>query len=81
MAEKLNNFEYHHLQNDFYHENNLNQMLVTFLFYLVLLLNLAFVANVATSLSKSVLFINPAMSNLVTISFFFFKFLNQVFHL
>ena len=27
LAEILYNFKYHHLQNDFYHENNLNQML------------------------------------------------------
>ena len=26
LSEILNNFEYHHLQNDFYHENRLNQM-------------------------------------------------------
>ena len=29
-VEKLNNFEYHHLQNDFYHENRLNQMFLIF---------------------------------------------------
>ena len=27
LAETLNNFEFHHLQNNFYDENNLNQTL------------------------------------------------------
>ena len=27
LVETLNNFECHHLQNDFYHEDNLNQIL------------------------------------------------------
>ena len=29
--EILNNFEYHHLQNDFYHKNRLNQISLSFL--------------------------------------------------
>ena len=48
LAETLNNFEYHHLQNDFYHENNLNQMLVILFFLSCSAFYSAFVANVAT---------------------------------
>ena len=32
LVEILNNFEYHHLQNDFYHKNGLNGMFL-FLFF------------------------------------------------
>ena len=38
LAKILNNFDYHHLQSDFFLENNSNQMLLIFLFYLFLLL-------------------------------------------
>ena len=38
LAEVLNNFAHHLLQNDFYQENNLNQMLEGLLFYLALFL-------------------------------------------
>ena len=38
LAETLNNFECHHLQNDFYLENNLNRTLEILLIYLALLL-------------------------------------------
>ena len=38
LAEILNNFAHHLLQNDFYQENNLNQMLEGLLFYLALFL-------------------------------------------
>ena len=37
LAEIVNNFEYHHHQNDSYHENNLNQILESVIFYFVLL--------------------------------------------
>ena len=38
LAEALNNFGCHHIQNDFYHKNNLNQTFEVLLFYLALLL-------------------------------------------
>ena len=64
FAEKLNNFEYQNLQNDFYHENNLNQMLVILLFYLILLLIQILLLMLLLFLFKSALFVNPAMSDL-----------------
>ena len=70
---KHNNFEFHHLQKDFFHENNSNQMLEVSLFYFYYFsaLNSAFVASVVIFLSKTELSINPKISDLSTKSFSF----------
>ena len=74
MAEILSNFEYHHLQNDFYNKNNLNKVLEALLFFLVVLLILFLLLMLLLFLSKSALFINPGMLDLLTNSFcFIFK--------
>ena len=65
LAEILNNLEHHDLQNHFYHENNLKQLLVIFILSCSAF-NSGFVDNIATFffLSKSALFMNPAIANL-----------------
>ena len=68
LTELLNKFEFHHFQNDFFLNNNLNKMLVILLFYLVLF----FLANAGTFLSKPSLFMNPETADLSTNSFFFY---------
>ena len=65
LIETLNNFECHHLQNDFCCENNLNQRLEALLFYLALLLILLLL------LALSALSTNPAIADLLTNSFYF----------
>ena len=74
MAEILNNFEYHHLQNDICVKNNLNQMLETLLF-IFFPCNSAFVANVATFFSFNLAFFTKsALPDLLTNPFcFIFK--------
>ena len=61
LVEILDNFEYHHLQNNFYLENNLNQ-----LFCLVLLFIQSFLLLLLFFLSKSALFMNRAIADLST---------------
>ena len=60
-----------HLQNDFYHRNNLNQMLEVSLFHFVLFFISVFDAIIAIFLSKSVLSINSKISNISTNPFSF----------
>ena len=72
LNETINNFVCSHLQNDFCHENNFNEMLETFLFYLALVLILLLLVF-ATFLFKSALFLNPAIVYLCDL--FFFNFL------
>ena len=71
LAETLNNFKHHHLENDFFHENSLNQMLVVLLFCLALLLIQLLLLMLLLLKSKSALFSNPAISALSTNSFCF----------
>ena len=71
LAEILNNFENHHLQNDFFYENNLNQMLVILLFCLALLLIQLLLLMLLPFLSKSALPMNPAIAYLSSNPFYF----------
>ena len=71
LNETINNFVCSHLQNDFCHENNFNEMLETFLFYLALVLILLLLVF-ATFLFKSALFLNPAIVYLCDLFFLIF---------
>ena len=70
-AEVLDNFEFHHLQNDFYHQNNLNQILEFLLFFLALYYFILIIV------SKSVLFMNPEISDLLTIFLIFYLYIKD----
>ena len=77
MPVTLNNFVCHHLQNDLYPGNNLNQLLEVSRFYLDLLLtfiNSAFEAIVPSFAFKTEIFTRLKISDLSTNLFFRFKY-------
>ena len=78
LPETLNNLELHHFQNDFYHKNNLNQMIEILLFYLALLLPLLLLLVLLSSWSKSKLFVKPEILYSLA-SFYSFIFASSTF--
>ena len=81
LAETLNNFACHHLQNNFYHENSWNQTLEVAVFYLALHLVTLLLLMLLPFIYIRVIYINPRISNLLPklFSFIFLSSISPVF--